>query len=141
MTDETKKPGLFDFRANLKTLITVLALIAIAGWYFGFGPDDVGDVAKSIATAHKPNLPVSVKYRESLVGKGYVVMIKNESDNRLSVNLVLRNTGSTQKKTGSIDIEAGRDVSIGWMEGWQFQHDDVLTLSHKDFMTGVYSIR
>lgn len=141
MTEEMKKPRFFDFQANFRTLVIVLALIAIAGWYFGFGPDDVRDIAKTVVTVHKPNLPISVKYRQSVVGKGHVVMIKNESGNRLSVNLSLRNSASTQKKGGVIDIEAGKDVSIGWLEGWEFHQGDVLTISHNDFMTGVYSIR
>ena len=132
----------FDLKKNFKQLIFILAAIAIAGWYFGFNKDDVFDVAKSVATIHKPALPISVSYRKSLLGKGYVAIVENKSKDQLQLDFDLRSSAQNDpKKQAVISIEAAKKIEIGWLEGWKFELGDTISVSHKDYQTGIYKIR
>jgi hypothetical protein len=136
-----KKSEFFSIKANFRSLMIVLVFIAIAGWYFGFNKDDVGDLAKTFVTMHKPELPIEVQYRKSMLGKGYVVILNNTLNNPISVNVTLRAAAQNkQKKSGLIGLEASSNVSIGWMEGWEFKPGDAITISHDDYQTDTVKI-
>ena len=136
-----KKSEFLNIKANIRGLIMLLALIAIAGWYFGFTKDDVGDLAQSVVTMHKPDLPIEVKYRESMLGKGYVAIIKNTSKSNISVNITLRTSNQDQqKKSAVIAFEPLFEESIGWMEGWEFKSGDAITISHNEYQTSTFKI-
>lgn len=138
---ESKKVGFFDLKKNLKGILVIAIIITISGWYFGFNWSDVNDFAHSIATSHRPELPVSVSYRKSLMGKGYVAIINNNSNNDINVSVNLRDNNSTNKKNQTIKIGHNQKIQIGWMEGWQFALGDVVRLSNPDYREGVYIIQ
>jgi len=138
---EHKKPGFFDLKRNLTGLVAVVAVITVAGWYFGFSWNDVGDVAESVATVTKPELPVKVNYRQSMVGKGYVAIIKNMAGQPLAVEIDLRDPSAANKKRELKTLNPNKELSIGWLEGWEFKAGDVIKISNPEFQTGVYAIK
>jgi len=137
-----KQGGFFSLKAILKSLIIILMIISFAGWYFGFTPDDVGDFFKIVSTIHKPEMPITVKYRPSILGKGYVVLIQNHADKDLTFRIKIRSTSrNLTNKNKYVNIKSQDDISIGWLEGWDFQLGDKILISHEKYRADLYIIK
>ena len=137
---EREKVGFFDLKSNLAGGLAVVVIVTVAGWWFGFNWRDVADVARRVVTSAKPSLPVEVGYRKSMIGQGYVVVIKNISPQSLAVQLDLRDSRGANKKQGSKNLLPDQIFEIGWLEGWEFKAGDVIKISKSEYQTGVYTI-
>lgn len=137
---EEKNSGIFDFKENMKGVIAIIVLITTGGWLFGYNWSDVDDVARSVITIAKPDLPISVAYRESILGKGYVAIIQNDLNSKITIEITLRDHASNNKKSQTIEFLPNQMQEIGWMEGWEFSLGDVIRVSHPEYQVGVYEI-
>lgn len=143
MHDEKKaKPAkFFDVKRNLYQLFILLIAIAAGGWYFGYNSSDVGHVLSEVATVGRPALPVEVKYRQSVVGRGLVLILTNTGAKKMAVTLTVETSQGSKEKTDLVMLEPHRQSEFGWLQGWHLHHGDVVTLANSDYMTGTYSIR
>src|SRR5205807_1558785 len=80
-----------------------------------------------------PPMPVEVAYRESLLGRGRVFVIKSTSDRQLSVIATLTNPTTKQERRYRVDLSPRGTREIGWGEGWVASSGDTVTLSHNDY--------
>ena len=80
-----------------------------------------------------PPMPVDVAYRESLVGRGRVFVLRNTSDRQLSVVATLKNPTTKQERSYRVDLSPRGTREIGWGEGWTASSGDAMTLSHNDY--------
>ena len=87
----------------------------------------------SCSQMSKPDLPVRILQRESLVKEGLVAQFHNESGRRLVVDVVLEDKGNQNRKAGALVLEANGMAELGWAEGWKFDKGDKITISHKDY--------
>ncbi len=88
----------------------------------------------------RPDMPVKVITRESLVGEGLVAQFHNELPNRIVVYLVLENKEVGDKKEGWLSLEPNGITEIGWLEGWRFLPGETITISHENYKTRHYRI-
>jgi len=89
--------------------------------------------------ANLPPMPVEVAYRQSLVGRGRVFVLKNTSDRQLSVIATLKNPTMNQERTVRVDLSPRGIREIGWGEGWVASSGDTVMLSHNEYKS--YSAR
>ena len=104
-------------------LVSVVLLLA----------DGCGDVSK-------PEVPVIVTYRESLLGQGLVLQLNNQTNTQLTVTLVVNNEEKNYRKEGAINIPPNGQVEIGWLEGWRFESGETVTISHPNFKSRTWRI-
>ena len=64
-----------------------------------------------------PPVPVQIKYRRSVVGKGFVFIFENTSYQELFCTITIRN--SSGGKAWRIDLMPGKNVEIGNLQGWE----------------------
>lgn len=106
-----------------RTVVAIAALLVVGG-----------------CVEPKPDLPVTVTYRESMVGQGYVAQFRNQSDRYLTVVVEFENKTLNDRKRGYIELAAGGTQEIGWMEGWKFTSGETIELSHDDYRPRSYRI-
>ena len=135
-----KKAGFLDPKRNLIGLSILVVLVVVGGLYIGRDWGLMKIAAQKLATSHRPDLPVTVSYRDSLVGKGYVAVFKNTSRNTLEITVDLQDSKSDNKKRDTIDLKSNQTKEIGWAEGWQFYAGDIIRLSHPEFEDALYKI-
>ncbi len=85
------------------------------------------------AVSAKPPLPVVVGFRSSMLGKGLVAMIENNSDRYLTVMLTVRNPTLSTAKRFKLDLEPRSSLDFGHLEGWQFVSGDEVALYNDEF--------
>jgi hypothetical protein len=90
--------------------------------------------------ASKPQLPVVVGFRSSLLGKGMVAVIENSSDRYLTLVLTARNPTLATARRFTLELAPRSSKDFGHLEGWQFASGDELTLSHDDFRALTVSV-
>jgi hypothetical protein len=88
----------------------------------------------------KPNMPLVVTFRESLVGHGIVAQFYNQTNHQLTVYLVLENKEKNHRKKMSVNIPADDMVEIGWLEGWMFESGETITISHPNYKTSTWRV-
>jgi hypothetical protein len=81
----------------------------------------------------KPQMPVVVSFRPSLLGKGMVAVIENSSDRYLTLVLTARNPTLATARRFTLELAPGSSKDFGHLEGWQFASGDELSLFHNDF--------
>ena len=85
------------------------------------------------ALAAKPTMPVVVNFRESMLGRGLVAVIRNTSDRYLTVMLSVRNPTLSTVKRFKLDLEPQSSTDFGHLEGWQFASGDEFALFNDQF--------
>ncbi len=85
------------------------------------------------AEASKPQLPVVVSFRSSLLGKGMVAVIENTTDRYLTLVLTARNPTLATARRFTLELAPKTSKDFGHLEGWQFASGDELALFHDDF--------
>ena len=85
------------------------------------------------AISAKPGLPVVVNFRESMLGRGLVAVIRNNSDRYLTVVLSVRNPTLYTVKRFKLDLEPQSSTDFGHLEGWQFASGDEFALFNDEF--------
>jgi len=88
----------------------------------------------------KPNMPVRVIVRESIVGEGLVAQFHNETSHRLVVDVILEDKNQNNKRSGALALEPNAVTEIGWIEGWKFTSGDTIKISHSNYKTIKYQI-
>ena len=113
-----------DMKALFLYVSPIMCLLALAG----------------CRDREKPNMPVKVIVRESIVGEGLVAQFHNETPHRLVVDVILQDKNDGNKKSGALVLQANAVTEIGWMEGWKFMSGDTIKISHDDYKTVTYRI-
>ena len=85
----------------------------------------------------KPDLPITVAWRDSLVGAGKVLILGNTGKSDLRLTLHAVNHVSKESVTHTISIPAGQTREFGWMEldDWMHVRGEEVTLRHPDYKT------
>lgn len=83
----------------------------------------------------KPELPVKLTYRPSLVGEGVVLQLHNESPDRLVLELSFEGIGADSDESGRKTVSVGPNalVEIGWMEGVLLQPGATIVARHEKY--------
>jgi hypothetical protein len=76
----------------------------------------------------KPDLPVKIRFRKSLLGIGLVAEIENTSTHYLTLVMTTRNPTLSTVKRFQIEIKPGDDLAFGHDDGWKFASGDELAL-------------
>ncbi|MGE8844193.1 SH3 domain-containing protein [Leptospira terpstrae] len=109
---------------------TKVEVFEITGWVFGgFLSEE-----KPPEKPNLPPLPITLTYRDSIWGKGYVLILNNKSRHYLQINGTFHNPTFNQTATFPIDIPAYGSTEFGWREGWRFSHGETITLKHADYL-------
>jgi hypothetical protein len=90
---------------------------------------------EAMVTTVKPALPVVVEFRSSLLGKGMVAVIENNSDRYLTVMLAVRNPTLSTVKRFTLQLAPRSRSDFGHLEGWQFSSGDEVGLYNDEFGT------
>lgn len=88
----------------------------------------------------KPDMPVEITYRQSLVGQGYVLQFHNTSTRLLRVAVRIRDSATGQVKELPLEMPGGKTAEIGWLEGWKFVSGDQVTVRHEEYADKLYLI-
>ncbi len=113
------------------TLVAVLALLAVVGWYS----------LNSYHQSQLPVLPMVVKSRPAIIGARQVIMFENQSNQPLSVAVTLTHPTTNLQKVYQIDTAPRGTKSIGSLEGWIGQSGDTITLANNNYQSWSGSIR
>ncbi len=84
---------------------------------------------RCVAGPTLPHLPVEVRIRNSLMGRGYVAEFQNTSDKHITVMVKLENFTTNEKWDRTLTIPAFKVVKLGWLEGWQFVSGERITVT------------
>jgi len=90
--------------------------------------------------AEKPNMPVKVIVRQSIVGEGLVAQFHNETSHRLVVDIILQDKNQDNKRSGALVLQPNAVTEIGWVEAWKFVSGDTIKISHSNYKTITYEI-
>lgn len=104
---------------------------------------DVTDLSQraqeEIAKLAKRDLPVSVGFREALLGSGLVAIIENHSGKPLEVAAEFSSDKTGDRKRVSLVIPANGQVNYGHTEGWAFASGQKIKLTNSDYREATYS--
>jgi len=81
----------------------------------------------------KPEIPISVGIRPSILSKGRVLILESKVNHNLFLDVSLENEARTDKKLFKINLEPNRSKEIGWAEGWQVHTGDFLTINSSGY--------
>jgi len=90
---------------------------------------------KAVQNAVQPPVPVTVMYRSSAVGKGYVAQFHNTSEKYITVVVKFTNKTLGTTKSSALEIPAFGAKEIGWQEGWEFVSGESIDVSMADHQT------
>ncbi len=68
------------------------------------------------ADMNRPDLPLRYSFRDSLVGQGKVLMIRNDTDKFFQLKLEVHNRTLNAKSTHAINVGPRKTTEIGWLE-------------------------
>jgi hypothetical protein len=88
----------------------------------------------------KPPLPVSIGFRQALMGPGLVAQFRNNSDTMLEVRATFRSTDTNMSNTYDLVLPAHGIREFGWMQGWQFVPGQQIELMNNRFRTGTMTV-
>ncbi len=109
---------------------TKISVNDTTGWVFGgFLSEDRPPEKPSL-----PPLPITLTYRDSILGKGYVLILSNQSSHYLQVNAIFHNPTFDQTSSFIIDIPAHGSTEFGWREGWTFSHGETIKIEHAEYL-------
>ena len=95
--------------------------------------------AKAQAEASKPRgvgtdaLPISVRFRDAMMGHGRVLMLNTTMKAPLTVLMVWENTATGARHQTMVNLDGTNTSEIGHAEGFPLERGDTLTLSNKAF--------
>lgn len=91
--------------------------------------------------AKKPDLPVSISYRQAMMGSGLVSQFTNNSDRFLSIVATFQNPTTNQHTILRLDLTPNVTKEIGHMEGWTFSSGDQITMQNNDYEPITMTVR
>jgi hypothetical protein len=86
-----------------------------------------------VQRASMPQLPVSLRVREAILGHGEVVRVQNFADFDLAVQARIVDAASHRVRNLTWNIDRGRSAEFGHLEGYTFEPGDQITLAHDRF--------
>lgn len=86
-------------------------------------------------TIVKPELPVQVVFRGSLMDQSLVARFHSLAERPLSMKLRLLSQSGGRDLEAPLVLNPGEVKEIGWMEGWAFQSGDIIELNHQSFQS------
>jgi hypothetical protein len=92
------------------------------------------------AEASKPTLPVSVSYRQAILGPGLVARFTNESSESLELRVRADSPATNFYHAWYLVIPPGRTREIGPLEGWSFLDGQRLELSNVNFRSAAGTV-
>ena len=82
-----------------------------------------------------PDLPVAGSLRKSLLGKGLVVQLKNESIKTLPLKITLMNPTFGKTNTFERTLLPSKLIEIGHAEGWTGASGDLVKIESSGYKT------
>jgi len=92
-------------------------------------------VVESGCDNSKPEMPVSITYRNSSVGIGYVVQFHNTSNKYLGIRAVFKNSTMNQSMEKQFNLDPFGTQEFGWTDGWEFVSGETITVYESDYQT------
>ena len=94
-------------------------------------------IASNALRDDRPGLPIDVSVRQSHIGKGYVLIVTNNSDRELNVELYIQSADRKRDVTHILTLPAKETKEYGWMElgGVAFELGDKIRLRHPSYKT------
>lgn len=87
-----------------------------------------------------PDLPVTLSFRESSVGLGYVIRLTNASDRYMTVRARFFNPTLRAGRETTISLRPGLTTEFGWLEGWEFVSGESIEVAHHGFRTKAWTL-
>jgi hypothetical protein len=78
-------------------------------------------------------LPISISYREALLGNGKVLTLINKSQQPFTTKAMFYSPSSGAGKTFTIQLAAGETQEFGHLEGWAFESGDEIQLTAEGY--------
>jgi len=78
-------------------------------------------------------MPVSVKYRQGLLAHGYVLLLKDTSEQSLQLMASLTHPAINDTRRFDVCIPANGSTAVGRLNGWITQSGDCITLSNSNY--------
>lgn len=82
---------------------------------------------------HGGNLPIVTASRKALSATGYVLSIRNNCTENLSLVLELDNRDANRHKALSIVLDPDQTVEFSHFDEWRLSAGDVIEISHEGF--------
>lgn len=112
----------------------VVAVVMAAAAWLAFGrialPGGLG----------KEPIPVTVSFRDSIVGQGRVLVLSNACPRYLTVRLAVQNPTLGSNGVFAVDVPGGSVTEFGWREGWRFASGDRVRLEHADYRSAGHAV-
>jgi hypothetical protein len=83
-------------------------------------------------SSHGGNLPIIATSRKSM-GTGFILTIRNESTESLTLGLSLENPAANRRKAVTITLEAQHTAEFGHFDDWKLSDGDVVEISREGF--------
>lgn len=93
----------------------------------------IAEANAKLQQASKRDLPISVSFRQALLGSGLVATFKNNSSQTLEVAAVFSSPSTGQQKQTNLVIPSNGVQEIGHAEGWAFAAGNHVTLTNNEF--------
>jgi ribosomal protein L10 len=101
-------------KATIAKIVLVIALAALCG-------------------GCKPEMPVSVSFRNALVGKSLVAQIHNNSNATMKIVVEVSSPTTGETKKAEFVIGGKEMKEFGWAEGWQFVSGESIRIHNADY--------
>lgn len=88
----------------------------------------------------KPEMPVSISYRESYLNLGYVMQFTNMSEKHLRLLVKVENPTTGQAYSRYVDLSPEGSANVGWLQGWKFTSGDMVVAYHAGYKRMVFRI-
>lgn len=82
---------------------------------------------------HGGNLPIVAASRKALSASGYVLSIRNQCTENLSLVIELDNRDTNRHKAMSIVLDPDQTVEFSHFDAWRLSAGDVVEISHGGF--------
>ncbi len=125
-------------RRWIKVVVFVVVLIVGIRIYAALSGDrGILDVVNVFS---RPAVPVQVTFRKSQVGNGLVARFNNEAPSRLVVKVTFTSALHHERQTRVLELAPNGVSEVGWMEGWQFEPGEQVTVAHDDYAMRTFDV-
>lgn len=96
--------------------------------------------AQTLHRTGSSSLPISLSFRNALLGNGRVLILENPTLSFVAFSLEVYSPALHKGKTFQLALSSGRSTEIGHMEGWAFTRGDRLRFEGPDFSSYEYMV-
>jgi hypothetical protein len=112
------EPFLFHRKCRGTTKIVFVIALAALAW---------------ACKPNKPEMPVSVSFREARVGNSMVAQIHNHADKTIKVLVEASSATTGRTKTAEFVIGGKEMEEFGWADGWPFVSGESIRIHDADY--------